>query len=449
MNTKGEKTKERIDLGLGTLLSALEPEPEREVSIELSTAGATPEPSAWTLGGSEVATKGEFDLLADERKWTEIIRRAEPRLMDKADVEARLWWVRGHLGAFSMPVSYLAAPLESLCSDIAGKELSAQDTALLKETGLLTLGRLEDVGEKGIADGLRVVLESVGVQQPRGVGRRHRVGTSSFRAYHLEDATSSVQSVPVPVVPPKSTAATSPRARLMWASGCAVVVVTLLLLDQLYPQLRSPTKGVASETFLQVPHAIELSRPMLERREPGGRLGALFYSLEEGKATSSQKSVESSPTLPMETLPERVAKALDDPTKSSGEKPTPAPQDDSLKRETVRTDGPVEGAEFRNRIDSERPRPSRSRREELRGGPPQAVLPGTAPEGFEPQKTYRVLSRTSVLSAPSFGGRVIGTLDRGDRVLVEGKLGRWLRLRSKKGRGGYVIAADVEEIPDL
>ena len=34
-------------------------------------------------------------------------------------------------------------------------------------------------------------------------------------------------------------------------------------------------------------------------------------------------------------------------------------------------------------------------------------------------------------------------------MLVEGKLGRWLRLRSKKGRGGYVLAADVEEIPDL
>jgi hypothetical protein len=40
-------------------------------------------------------------------------------------------------------------------------------------------------------------------------------------------------------------------------------------------------------------------------------------------------------------------------------------------------------------------------------------------------------------------------LEQGDRVLVEGKLGRWLRLRSKKGRGGYVLASDVEEVEGL
>jgi uncharacterized protein YgiM (DUF1202 family) len=85
----------------------------------------------------------------------------------------------------------------------------------------------------------------------------------------------------------------------------------------------------------------------------------------------------------------------------------------------------------------------------LQGGSPQAVLPGSSARGFEDQRTYKVLTRTSVLSAPSYGGRVVGQLDRGDRVLVEGKLGRWLRLRSKKGRGGYVLAADVEEVPEL
>jgi hypothetical protein len=70
-------------------------------------------------------------------------------------------------------------------------------------------------------------------------------------------------------------------------------------------------------------------------------------------------------------------------------------------------------------------------------------------EGFESQKTFRVLAKTSVLSAPSYGGRIVGQIERGDRVLVEGKLGRWLRLRSKKGRGRYVIAVDVEEVRDF
>jgi uncharacterized protein YgiM (DUF1202 family) len=65
---------------------------------------------------------------------------------------------------------------------------------------------------------------------------------------------------------------------------------------------------------------------------------------------------------------------------------------------------------------------------------------------FDPGGVYRVLVRTSVLEHPSYSADVVGTLEPGDRVFVESKMGRWVRLRSKRGRGGFVLAEDVAEV---
>lgn len=451
MNSKGAKTSHQIDLGLGAILAGPQSQKEVEVSIELPSSVPGKSVAPWSLGNDHQPAKSEFDLLADERRWAEILRRVECRVQDKGDFEARLWWIRGHLGAFSMPVSYLAAPLESLCRDIQGVELRPELRSLLEETGLLALGRLEDVGEKNLAEGLRKVFEVVGVKQSRGSGKRRRVGTSSFRS--IEPAVPVAASPEIAPAERALVQATrdSRRRRFVWTCACVVIVATLLCVDRLFPHLRSPTKGVASEEFIAPPRDIELSRPIQERREPGGRLGALFYSL-EGDATRS--AAQPSQGVPQEStaktqdapvVADRAPTALVDARRTEPEAPV---------KEMINTAGPLEGPEFRERVERVFPadadaRRGEPRREELQGGPPRAVLPEAAPHGFEHKRTYRVLESTTVLSAPSHGGRVIGHLERGDRVLVEGKLGRWLRLRSKKGRGGYVLALDVEEVPEF
>jgi hypothetical protein len=215
-------------------------------------------------------------------------------------------------------------------------------------------------------------------------------------------------------------------------------------LDQLFPNIRTPSLDIASESFVGHPSGVEQSVSQLEPKNPGNRLGALFYSIEK-------EGGESVTPNPATTTAQGGVAQSSSPSIDREPPPTSRPPEPRAK-ESIDTAGPVEGPEFRERI--ERVRPERSEppartREEIQGGPPQAVLPGASQEGFEQHRTYKVLAKTSVLSAPSYGGRVIGQLERGDRVLVEGKLGRWLRLRSKKGRGGYVIAADVEEVPDL
>ena len=60
-----------------------------------------------------------------------------------------------------------------------------------------------------------------------------------------------------------------------------------------------------------------------------------------------------------------------------------------------------------------------------------------------------VLVRTEVFSAPNYEARPLGTLEPGDRVSVEGRAGQWVRIRSRKGRAGYVFAQDIGELEDF
>ncbi len=438
MDTKGAKTRERIDLGLGAILAGVDASPNIEVSIDLPLPnGTSPNGAAWTLGdgGSPAPQqpKSEFETLADERKWSEIVHLAESRLSNGEDLEAKLWWIRGHLGAFSMPVSLLSAPLDAVCRTVVAESLDKPLKTLLNETGLLVLQRLREVNDIVHAQGLRDALEEIGVREPKD--RRARVGTSSYRS--LKPLPTGEQAPPQASAVPVSTVSSRPK-RMKWSFLCFIIVVALMLLDRMFPHVRSPELDIASESFVRAETGLEQLTDAPGRRDPGGRLGALFYSI-EGEGTRS------------EAPPERTAEPKQGITQTSPAMPT-VPQREPVpprSKESVNTSGPLEGPEFRERIERVRPESLEPRREVLQGGSPQAVLPGSSARGFEDHRTYKVLTRTSVLSAPSYGGRVIGQLDRGDRVLVEGKLGRWLRLRSKKGRGGYVLATDVEEVPEL
>ena len=429
MDTKGAKNRERIDLGLEAILAGGETPRPVEVSIDLNLPEATREGSAWTLGDTPPPPKGEFESLADERKWAEIVRLAEGRLACGDDHEAKLWWIRAHLGAFSMPVSFLSAPFEAVCRQLSPEDVTGSFKTILEETGLLVLQRLREVSDTAQSSEVRSSLERLGIKEQRG--GRERVGTSSFRS--LQSVAASVpQTVVANVGEPQLS--TGSRKRVTWTGVCVLVVASLLALDRLFPHIRTPQLDIAPESFEQPLSGIEQATDTPGRRDPGGRLGALFYSIGEGARTESSTAPQVAPNSGLDSQPRPEAKAEPLPPRS---------------KEEVNTTGPVEGPEFRERIERVRPPAPQIRREELKGGAPQAVLPSAPTREFDDHRTYRVLTRTSVLSAPSYGGRVIGQLEPGDRVLVEGKLGRWLRLRSKKGRGGYVLTADVEEVPQL
>ena len=430
MDTKGAKNRDRIDLGLEAILAGAGTPRPAEVSIDLELPQGTREASPWTLGDAEPQPpKNEYESLADERKWGEIVRLAEERLAGGDHHEAKVWWIRGHLGAFSMPVSFLCAPFDALCHKLSPDDATGSFKTILEETGLLVLQRLREVGDTAHSGEVRSSLERLGIKEPRG--GRERVGTSSFRS--LESVALSAAQIPVAqeLAPRVSSGI---RKRVTWTGVSVLVVASLLALDRLFPHIRTPQLDIATESFEQPLSNVEQVTDTPGRRDPGGRLGTLFYSIGEGARTDSSSSPQVAPQPLVESKPRPEAKS---------EAPS------ARSKEEVNTRGPVEGPEFRERIERARPLAPQNRREEIQGGAPQAVLPGEPTREFDDHRTYRVLNHTSVLSAPSYGGRVIGQLETGDRVLVEGKLGRWLRLRSKKGRGGYVLTADVEEVPGL
>jgi uncharacterized protein YgiM (DUF1202 family) len=60
-----------------------------------------------------------------------------------------------------------------------------------------------------------------------------------------------------------------------------------------------------------------------------------------------------------------------------------------------------------------------------------------------------VIVDTNVVDHPSYEARIIAKLREGDKVSVEARAGRWVRIRSRQGKTGYVFAQDIGELEDF
>jgi len=166
--------------------------------------------------------------------------------------------------------------------------------------------------------------------------------------------------------------------------------------------------------------------PELLPRQSIGSLDAILYEL-EGR-TRQRTAASPQPELGLATLPS-------DPTAPSPRAEPPLPRQ---QRATIDTSQPLEPREVFDALT--RPVPEEPNIMDLatRRPTPRA----TTRERFP--GVFRVTVRTPVLSRPGVRGREVGELDAGDRVQVDGREGNWLRLRSRLGREGYIIAQDAE-----
>lgn len=81
------------------------------------------------------------------------------------------------------------------------------------------------------------------------------------------------------------------------------------------------------------------------------------------------------------------------------------------------------------------------------GNKPQGEIVMGIPEPPTGGQRYQVIARTLVLAEPFYSAATVGRLLSGDIVEVEAKVGEWLKIRSAKGRPGYVLAQDVTSVP--
>ena len=117
----------------------------------------------------------------------------------------------------------------------------------------------------------------------------------------------------------------------------------------------------------------------------------------------------------------------------------------------VRTDGPIESPDFAKEARrSSAPQQARLP-DPLFGRPPAPDISSGSPNGSSnsSESVRSVITSTDVFSSPSYHARVLGRLLVGDEVNVEGQVGRWLRIRSRKGRIGFIYSQDVGDREDF
>ncbi len=427
----------QLDLGLSVLLT----DHGREPSVTTSPISQDVKEQVLTAGPNS-----PYKELADQRKWGELVASLEPALSNAATPEAQLWWVRAHLGALSMPASLLIAPFEALLRDLKGNKLSSELGSILKETGLLMLQRIQQVGDSAQIAALRRALIENGLLEATSK-HNHR---SSWQVLPEQNGDKSAVSDLSNQVAPQVSSQSSPlaikrapRINKRKAISVGVVALLLLLLLLLAPHFLYLTASTeaAYESFVHEPGIAEQVIPAPEGQNHLGSLSALYYSIKEQEEQAEKISaslVEAEPTSSPIQLP---TTSRSDPYVQEGAQSIQV----AKRKEQINTRGPIEGEQYRSARSVERERPQNI------GEPPLRDRDGSRRTPFERDsngKLYRATARANVLSAPSYRGRVLGRLEPGDRLLVEGRLGSWIRLRSRQGREGYVLAQSVEEIQE-
>lgn len=124
-------------------------------------------------------------------------------------------------------------------------------------------------------------------------------------------------------------------------------------------------------------------------------------------------------------------------------------------KETINTSGPLEPPHFPRAGDRRRDtEPSSGLSRGPRQPPPPTGQDSSPPrperpgfENFTAPRVYRTLVETDVMSAPTIRGRALDVLPAGVEVLVEGKEGYWLRIRSQRGNRGFILSQDAVRVP--
>lgn len=440
-----------LDLGIAAILSTQDGGDE-SVSGAAAPQAAPAQPPPPEPDPPQ-RSENRYEKLARAGKWRELVQVTDSeigRAGEAADpIDARLWWIRGHLEAGSMPVSFLAAPLEAVCRRMKKSGVPEELAPWLVSTAEAVVSRLErQLGSAEHVSSLRASMLACGYPL-EGHSEAAEATQGAERAAESSASTKRARSGPAEfATAPGESESDSTRAGAgsgRWRRKSVVACGALVLASVGYGALWWGSAGLfastlpAAEGFVRDARPLEQLNPVLERRNPVGSLGALFYTIDtKGSAAANGAGTAASPTGST-TGPER-----------GGRSPAAGR---SRGKERVNTRSPVESPELQARL---RRRERREPADQYQGRSPvdrgrrePVPIPNGGPSGdpFDPGGVFRVLSRTSVLAAPSYSAEVVGKLEPGDRVFVEARLGRWVRLRSKRGRGGFVLADDVSEIP--
>lgn len=481
----------RLDLGLNSILSSFGDD-DRSCATTNSPSNSpeitsTSEPNfilVSPVGAPEVPAqkapptleKTEYEILAEQERWPELAQLCESRLSKKEGassaesrdvVEARLWWIKSQLVNGGVPMSILAAPLESASSSVI--ELQKQPGMLgLREKSLIDFcaQMLKKVSSELAANSEHVLAlsfleraytldQGCGAQLRSAVERElERLAKNpraqldpkiKVRIARLETLRRELKTVKVAAEPvaeidaqeagdPKSAQvpAEPARRRPLRVYASATLLLLLCAGGIVWFVQRGALSGARADLALDTVISARLPNsqlPELQRVSGVSNLDALYYDIDS--ATNKRR-------------PEVVQAAVSSTTNSAtdGQNVSEVKQAKAV----VNTSTPVEGPEFQNLKDDASENDG-SRRDDLFAdvaARTQSAMQGMPVEKFDSDRLFLVLTKTNVMARPSFHTAALAELESGDKVLVESKVGQWLKLRSKHGQAGYILAQDAE-----
>jgi hypothetical protein len=501
------KKESTIDLGLSQLIETAQV--VTAPPIASPSESPTPEANNSTAAVAAVDTiielKDEYTLLSEEGAWTRIAALCDERSLGEEDPYIRLWWIHAQLEIGEVPLSILAAPLDSLSRALADdvkrlKRLVDNDSAILE--------RLEQM--RPLCHKAAMLLRRLGIAfLPGAESQDPPLATTFFeRAFRLdgkqgESALDAVERERAALVASQEIPSELDRAvRLtdlknieedLKQSGVQKSqqeTITLHAIED--PQdkdtERSSDKLQSTEAKQNVQQAtqkntrfrlsviaasvlvlvtvlwflpslledpaVELPVAKLSPEAPGhvltplkrvdgvSTLDSVMYQVTTRPsplATPYEGAAmpQAAPQQQPAAQPKRPLDIVD--TSGPIERSIPPPEDDSDRSSVAPADwgmsrgGPISGDR------TMRPLPTPSLDETRSRAPGEQFI-----ERYKNGKEFKILVRTKVLESPSFRAEAVTTLFPGDIILVEERIGDWLKVRSKRGSPGYVMYQDAE-----
>lgn len=444
--------KEGVDLGLEKLLNGKSD--SEEESFNSQTAGAT---SSEPVGAeNDVANEGlmvsKFAQLAQDGRWQELCSYSEAEMESAIPgslvlLESRLWWIKSQLALSGIPIGILLAPLLAVVRGVV--DLKADDAVKAKERGLVVLAEelsqslsrlFSNKGDIEAVEALQQLTAELkrwkeqdsleqgclGSGELGGGASVKRTEEESFEEpYYIRNRSR------------RAGRATSLRSLFLILIFALVlsVGIGLILYHFDYISVAENELGIIAEESSTVSwrqHAT-LNAPELERK-PVVEEGVGISEAESERSEASQSDIKEETQVVIPRLPDAQPQNSEVATFEGGTQGSGQNADvlagDKNEDEPVTDQHPVS-------VDSNSSVEVKEDKES--GG--AAVVSEAIPSG--PERHYRIVARTFVRAEPTFRAAPIDTLFNGDRVIVVGRRGDWLKLRSAKGKEGYIIIDDA------
>lgn len=226
-----------------------------------------------------------------------------------------------------------------------------------------------------------------------------------------------------------------------WKVILALILLVLLFLS-LYSLSKVEKLSVAKLQLESVQPLPEMILPSLNTRE-GSTLDAVYYQIEELKNNSN----DSTTNIKVEQNKTGATVASEPKTSES----VVLPQKLAVSKIEIDTNKPQEPSEVYNIVHSNVSENSQGTVE------PQSISVKSKIElekgsdtveakefvVFQEPKSFRIIAITKVMSKASYFALPVAELLPGDKVMVDGTVGKWLKLRSKHGSVGFILSQNA------